>query len=114
MNFLEKLQPYKPVLWIFALVGLLGLNGTFLYYTIFQPDVQAAALENPVSVVFIVEAFLMVAFAAWVIWLMGFERPGWFLFVIMSIVGSLAFSVPFFLLMHIRKHENEQKATRTS
>lgn len=86
-----------------AIVGLFGLNGVFVYYALFHPDVLAAAMRNPVSLVFMLEAFLMVAFAAWGIRLVGLERPGWFWFVVLSLLGGLAFSVPAFLLLHLRK-----------
>ena len=36
---------------------------------------------------------------------LGLRRPGWVAFVVLSIVGSLAFSVPAFLLWHLRKAE---------
>lgn len=105
MDFLQRMSPYKPALWLLSALGLFGLNGVFLYYAFFRPDVFAAAQQNPVSLVFIAEAFLLVVFGAWVIARLGLERPGWLAFVIMSIIGSLAFSVPFFLLLHIRKRE---------
>lgn len=105
MDFLQRMSRYKPVLWLLSALGLFGLNGVFLYYALFRPDVMASAHQNPVSLVFIVEAFFLVAFGAWVIAKLGLKRPGWLAFVIMSIIGSLAFSVPFFLLLHIRKRE---------
>ena len=86
-----------------AIVGLFGLNGVFVYYALLQPDVLAAAMRNPVALVFMLEAFVMVAFAAWGIRLVGFERPGWLWFVVLSLAGGLAFSVPAFLLLHLRK-----------
>ena len=103
MDFLHRIAPYRPVLWLFATLGFFGLNGLFIYYAVRQPDVLAAALENPISLVFIVEAFFLVAFTAWVISQLNLRQPGWLVFVIFSVVGGLAFSVPFFLLLHLRK-----------
>lgn len=105
MDFLDRMSPYQPLLWFLSALGLFGLNGVFLYYAFFHPDVMAAAQHNPISLVFMVEAFVMVAFAAWVIARLGLKRPGWLVFVVMSIAGSLAFSVPFFILLHLRKRE---------
>jgi hypothetical protein len=102
---LEKFHPYRPLLWILALLGLLGINGIFLYYVAFEPAAMMAALENPVSLVFIVEAFVMTAFLAWLISSVGLEDPGWGWFVILSLVGGLAFSAPLFILLHLRKRE---------
>lgn len=105
MDLLQRLAPYRLVLWLLAGLGLFGLNGVFVYYALLQPDVLAAALRNPVSLVFMVEAFVMVGLAAWVIARVGLKRPGWLAFVLLSMLGGLAFSVPSFLLLHIRKHE---------
>lgn len=103
MDFLHRMSSYQPALWFLSAIGFFGLNGVYLYYALFRPDVMTAALQNPVSLVFMLEAFVLLAFAAWVISRMGLKRPGWLTFVILSLVGSLAFSVPFFLLLHIRK-----------
>lgn len=103
MDALSRLSPYQPVLWLLSAFGFFGLNGVFLYYALLRPDVMTAAQQNPISLVFIVEAFVMVAFVAWLIAKLDLKRPGWLAFVVMSIIGSLAFSVPFFLLLHIRK-----------
>ena len=105
MHALDALRPYRPVLYVLAVLGLFGINGVFLYNALLRPDVMAAATENPISLVFQIEAFLMVGFVAWLIALYGFKKPGWLAFVVLSIVGSLAFSVPAFLLMHLRDHE---------
>ena len=109
MRLLDLLRPYTPTLWILAVVGLLGLNGAFVYYALFRPDVLAAAQRNPVSLVFMVEAFVLVGLGAWGIWRLGLRRPGWVAFVAMSLVGSLAFSVPAFLLLHLRKRSRASR-----
>ena len=114
MDFLQRIAPYQTVLWLLSALGLLGLNGAFLYYAIFRPEVMTAAQQNPISLVFIIEAFVLVAFAAWVIAWLGLKRPGWLAFVIMSLVGSLAFSVPFFLLLHLHKRRIAQHDERRS
>ena len=101
--FLSVLARYKPLLWLLSAVGFFGLNGVFLYYALLRPDVVEAAMANPVAIVFMAEAFLLVGLGAWLVHVFGFRRPGWATFVILSIIGSLAFSLPFFLLLHIRK-----------
>lgn len=105
MDFLQRIAPYRPALWLLAALGFFGLNGVFVYYALLRPDVLAASMANPVSLVFIVEAFVMVAFAAWAIARLGLRRPGWLAFVLLSVAGGLAFSVPFFLLLHLRRQE---------
>jgi len=50
-----------------------------------------------VALVFIIEAFLLMFLFAWVIRYLGFRSPGWLAFIIMSLLGSMVFSVPAFL-----------------
>ncbi|MDT0630720.1 hypothetical protein RQM47_07035 [Rubrivirga sp. S365] len=105
MSIVVALRSARPALWALAFVGLVGLNGPFLYYALFRPDVVAAAQQNPVALVFMAEAFVLVGFGAWGIARLGLRRPGWLAFVALSIAGSLAFSVPAFLLWHLRTRD---------
>lgn len=108
MNPLSRLRPYELFLWFLSALGFFGINGIFLFYVIFQPEAVYSAFQNPVGLVFMIEAFFLVAVGAGLIWLYDFKRPGWLAFVILSVVGSLAFSVPFFLLLHLRKGEDDE------
>jgi hypothetical protein len=103
MNPLHPFAPYRPLLYIIAAIGFGGLNGVFLFYGFVHPETMAAALTNPISLVFVLEAFLLMGFLAWLIGKAGFRDPGWKLFVVLSIIGSLAFSVPAFLILRLRK-----------
>lgn len=113
MNVLEKIRRSRYVLAGVAIVGLFGLNGVFVYHALLQPEALAAAIRNPISLVFMLEAFLLVAFATWWIRLVGLERPGWLSFVVLSLAGGLAFSLPAFLLLHLRDLEGSADASRT-
>ena len=55
--------------------------------------------------VFMGEAFLLLLLFAWLIKIRGLTRPGWLTFtpLVLSLLGSMAFSVPAFLLLHARK-----------
>jgi drug/metabolite transporter (DMT)-like permease len=114
MDFISRLRRYRPLLWGMAVIGFFGLNGVFLYFYLLHPDVMADALQNPISVVFMLEAFLMTAFVAWLIWLSELRRPGWISFIVLSLIGSLAFSVPAWLLLQLRKRDNGQSGTPAS
>lgn len=111
MNFIQPLSPYQPFLWLLSTIGFFGLNGIFIHYTFWHPEVLAAAQQNPVSLVFMAEAFVMVAFGAWIISRFELEQPGWIAFVGLSLLGGLAFSVPFFLLLHLRNHQTPEPAS---
>ncbi len=114
MRKIEKLRRYKIALLGTAIVGFGGLNGVFVWFVLRQPELLADALRNPVSAVFIFEAFIMVGLGAWLIRLYGFERPGWLAFVLLSLIGGLAFSVPAFLLALMGKAEKLQHATASA
>ena len=105
MPFLHRLAPHRLFLIVLAAVGLFGLNGVFLYYALVHPETMGAALANPIALVFMLEAFVMVGFTAWVIATFGMKKPGWVAFVVLSLVGGLAFSVPAFLLRRMREEE---------
>jgi hypothetical protein len=102
MDFVRLFRARRIVLWAVAAASLVGLNGVFLYYAFARPDLLADALANPISLVFILEASVLTAFGAWAVMRAGLRRPGWGAFVVLSVVGSLAFSVPAFVLWHLR------------
>ena len=79
-----------------SVFGLIVPNGFFLYYSLFAPAALHAAFSNPVALVFMTEAFLLMFLFAWVIRQSGFRSPGWLAFIIMSLFGSMVFSVPAF------------------
>lgn len=92
--------------------GLVVPNGLFLYYFLFAPAVLSAAFANPVALVFMFEAFLLMILFAWFIHHRGYHSPGWLAFLVMSLAGSMVFSVPAFLYLSSRKArgalQNEQ------
>lgn len=77
-----------------AALGLLVPNGIFLYYLFAEPAAVRAALANPVALVFVAEAFFLMFFFAWLLGRAGVRRPTGRWFVLLSLVGSMAFSVP--------------------
>jgi hypothetical protein len=111
-HFIERLRPYRSLLWGVSVVGLFGINGVFLYYAALDPAMMGRALRNPIAAAFILEAVLMTILAAWLVHVSGLQRPGWGWFVVLSIVGSLAFGVPAFMLLHLRNSTGEDAARR--
>lgn len=86
-----------------SIFGFVVPNGLFLYHSLVASAAYHAALANPVALVFIGEAFLLMLLFAWLIHRQGFRSPGWVAFIVMSMVGSMAFSVPAFLYLVSRK-----------
>ena len=100
---MTSLRPLKGFFLVASIVGFVLINLPFLYYAFIETAVYDAAMANPLALVFMVEAFLLLALFAFLIAKLGWKRPGWGLFIVLSILGSMAFSVPFMLYLHIRK-----------
>jgi len=85
-------------LWALAVVGLVGLNGAFLYGLVFRPDLLTSALTNPVAAAFIGEALLLTGAFAYLLEKWGVSRLSWGWFVALSLAGGIAFALPVVLL----------------
>lgn len=102
INFnLSKVQ--KIILWCAAAIGLLGINGLFLYSVIFRPELMQAAQSNLYSLAFILEAFVLLPLFCYLIAAAKLRSPGWIGFLLLSLAGSLAFSIPFSILLWNRR-----------
>lgn len=92
---------YRPwerlALWIVATTGFIAVNGTFVY-ALLRPEVLEEALANPLALAFIGEALILMAVFAYLLPRWGVSRLGWFWFVVLSLLGSMAFALPVVLL----------------
>ena len=100
---MTSLRPLKGFFLVTSILGFLLINVPFLYVFFMEPAVYDAAMANAIALVFIAEAFLLMFFFAFMIARLGWRGPGWFLFIVFTILGSMAFSVPFMLYLHARK-----------
>jgi hypothetical protein len=96
-------------LWTLAGVGLVALNGAFIYAIVFEPGTLVAALTNPVAVTFIVEALVLVGVFAYLLQKSSVSSLHWGWFVFLSLLGSLAFALPVALLWPPRERESVAK-----
>lgn len=85
-------------LWLLAAIGFFGINGTFLYILLARPEVMNEALANPLSLAFVIEAMLMTATLAFLLTKWRVSRLSWWWFIVLSLVGSMAFALPVVLL----------------
>ncbi|GHB92665.1 hypothetical protein [Cerasicoccus arenae] len=104
---IEKLTPMRPLFLIAAIFGFLAINCPFLYFALIDKETYAVAMGNGMALLFIGEAFLLMLFFAYIIAKSGCRKPGWFFFIVMSILGSLAFSVPLQLYLMTKPKEGQ-------
>lgn len=112
MNAFTKTQ--EQMLCLLAVIGLIVPNGVFIYFATTRWDPVIAALTNPVSLVFIVEAFALMFLFAWLIRRQRLTAPGGLAFIAMSLLGSMMFSVPACLWLWSRKIRSRRSADRPS
>ena len=105
----EKLKDLRPIFLILALLGFLCINCPFLYYALIERKVFEVGMSNGLALIFISEAFLLLAFFAFLIAKTEQKKPGWIFFVCMSILGSLAFSIPLQLYLMTKPNKCEQE-----
>jgi hypothetical protein len=86
------------MLLVVAVVGAVGLNGAFLYVLLARPDLFRVALADPIAWTLMIEALLVTAVFGWWLARKRRRRPGGLWFVVLSLLGGLAFSLPFVIL----------------
>jgi hypothetical protein len=105
MDYMKLKKRHRFVLWVVAGIGLLGINGVFLYSLIFRPEIVIEALGNLYAMVFIMEAFILLPLLCFLISVAKLKSPGWFGFLILSLLGSMAFSIPLSILLWTREKD---------
>lgn len=97
-----------------AILGFLVPNGVFVYFLIFDFAIVTAAHGNPVSAAFIGEAIFLMILFAWFFPRQERSPQSWWVFLLFTLIGSLAFSVPFYLFLYSRKERQRSNATTGS
>jgi hypothetical protein len=94
----------RAVLWTLAVIGGVGLNTAFLYGLLVEPAMLTSALANPLSLAFIVESLLLMGVFAHLLTKWGVSKwhGGWF--VLLSLLGGMAFALPIVLLWKHKGH----------
>ena len=112
------MKPFTPlvekILLALAILGFLVPNGIFVYFLLFDFSVVSAAHSNPVSAAFIGEAIFLMLLFAWFFSRQERSPQSWWLFLILTLIGSLAFSVPFYLFLYSRSERKRNNATPSS
>ena len=91
-------------MWLIALslFGLVVPNGFFIYWLFFEFTSLAAIIHNTLAVAFMMDAFIAVGLLAYLFARYPVGPIRWTWFVILSFVGGLGFSIPFYLWLNGR------------
>ncbi len=106
MDKMKLNKSYRILLRVASGFGLLVINGVFLYCVIFKPELVGEAMGNLYSLVFMLEAFILLPLLCFLISIYKLRSPNWVGFLVLSLLGSLAFSIPFSVLLWTREKDN--------
>ncbi len=90
------------ILLLIALFGLLVPNGIFLYWLLYECDGIASIVQNKLAIAFILDAFLAMGLLAYYFARNPIGRVKWYWFIVLSILGGLGFSIPFYWWLNKR------------
>ena len=90
-------------LWILATCGFVVVNGMFLYAAFWQPESIADAMSNPLAVAFVLESVLLLVALSYLLTRWRVSGVRWEWFVVLSLLGSIAFALPMVLLWNDRR-----------
>ncbi|MFA5835117.1 MAG: hypothetical protein WDA22_16685 [Bacteroidota bacterium] len=91
----------KLLLLSIAFFGFFVPNGMFFYYVFVQFTSISDVLSNLLALGFILDAFMATALLAWWFAKNPLGKHSWKLFVMLSLLGGLGFSLPFFYFLNM-------------
>ena len=91
------------ILLIVAAFGLIVPNGLFIYFTIFEFDSFTSVIQNKLALAFIIDAFMVMAILCVYFYKNPPGRIRWPWFAVLSLIGGLGFSLPFYWWLN-REH----------
>jgi hypothetical protein len=92
----------RYILLSIAAFGLVVPNGMFFYYLFVQFSSVSGVLNDLLAVGFIIDAFMATGLIAWWFAHNPIGRYSWKIFVLLSFLGGLGFSLPFFWYLNKR------------
>ena len=111
---MELSKKSRHSLLLFALIALLGPNGLYLQTLLTNPELNDAAMKNPIALAFIIEAFMLFGLFLYFI----FKKTGsWmkvYIYLFMTFCGSLAFSFPLFIYLESTQRKTNKNLQKDS
>lgn len=91
-------------MWLLAIAifGLVVPNGLFLYWAAVEFSTVGEVLANRLAVAFMIDAFMALGLLAYLFAVRPLGPVRWPWFVLLSLVGGLGFSIPFYVWLNRR------------
>ena len=90
------------ILLLIAIFGLLVPNGIFIYWLLFEFNSISQILSDKLALGFIIDCFLAMFLLAYWFAVNPIGRVKWYWFIVLSIIGGLGFSLPFYYWLNQR------------
>jgi hypothetical protein len=84
------------LLLVIALFGLIVPNGIFIYWLFTEFGSVAEVTNNKLAAAFIIDAFMAMFLLAYRFAAKPVGKIKWYWFIVLSLVGGLGFSLPFY------------------
>lgn len=88
---------------VLAVVGLLAPGGLFLYWMLNDYSTLSAALSNRMALAFFVDLLMSTFLLAYLFARKPFGPVKWPWFIVLSLLGTLAFGIPMFIWLNWRR-----------
>jgi hypothetical protein len=108
MEQIKDREMIRKAALVLAVFGITVPNGIFLYYFFSDPALFLSAFSNPISLVFILEAFILMFFIAWILSRLGIKQPSGPVFIVLAILGSLGFSIPYLVYKQLQERPGDK------
>jgi hypothetical protein len=93
----------KIFLLAIAIFGLFVPNGMFFYYLFVKFTSLSEVMNDLLALGFIIDAFMATGLIAWWFAKNPMGKYSWKVFIVLSLIGGLGFSLPFFYYLNKRK-----------
>lgn len=90
----------KTILLSASAFGLLVPNGMFIYYVVVEFRSVSEVLKNFLALAFMIDALMVMVWIAFWYARHPLGRYSWKLFIGLSLIGGLGFSLPFFYYLN--------------
>ena len=92
-----------------SVTAFIGPNGLYIYTLFTDPGANLEAINNPIALAFMVEAIMLLCLFLYYVYCKTKSMKQVFLYLILSFIGSLAFSFPLFIYLDFKKNSRDER-----